>query len=552
MSFEDILTNQLNVSQIDLEKAKTYQQKYGGRIEKLLVNMGSLSETDLVRYYQTALTIPSYDGQFSVEVLNENHFPPGIDLPALIHSGWLPVFIGPNHANVVSFDPLDWGASQHLMSLGVEFELFVVDKDRFHQLSSPFEVNANSQDEEVTLTDFEEDKLRELASEAPTVNLLNSLITKGVQLGASDLHLEPINERFQIRYRIDGVLREDGMLPTSLQLPVISRIKILSNMDIAERRRPQDGKIETKVANVELDIRVSVLPLNDGESVVMRFLRKDAVKYDMSVLGLSKDIQANIIEDLKSTAGVILLTGPTGSGKTTSLYTFLNELNDERVKIITLEDPVEYQLDGVNQVQVNPSIGFDFAAGLRSIVRQDPDIIMVGEIRDKETAAIAMQSALTGHLVFSTVHTNDAPSAYTRLVDLGVEEFLLNAAIISIMAQRLVRKICPHCSQPHEEALELIRKYKLIELTGFESSQITLHKAHGCDQCSHSGYKGRMSIMEYLRCDEQIRNLPKDSYFIPQARAINRNNGNRTLLEDGLLKASLGLTTIDEVLRVCA
>jgi general secretion pathway protein E len=292
--------------------------------------------------------------------------------------------------------------------------------------------------------------------------------------------------------------------------------------------------------------------LNDGESVVMRFLRKDSVRYDMSVLGLSQDIQSNIIEDLKSTAGVILLTGPTGSGKTTSLYTFLNELNDEKVKIITLEDPVEYQLDGVNQVQVNSEIGFDFSAGLRSIVRQDPDVIMVGEIRDKETAGIAMQSALTGHLVFSTVHTNDAPSAYTRLVDLGVEEFLLNAAIVSIMAQRLVRKICPHCCAEHPDKDALINKYQLMEIANVPQQDIQLVQAVGCSECSNSGYRGRMSIMEYLRCDEAIRNLPKDSYFIPQARKINQENGNRTLLEDGLLKASMGLTTIDEVLRVCA
>lgn len=323
-------------------------------------------------------------------------------------------------------------------------------------------------------------------------------------------------------------------------------------MDIAEKRRPQDGKIETRTANVELDIRVSILPLNKGESVVLRFLRKDAVSYDMATLGISNDLEQKILTDLKSTAGVILLTGPTGSGKTTSLYTFLNELNNDRVKIITLEDPVEYQLPGINQVQVNSDIGFDFAAGLRSIVRQDPDIIMLGEIRDQETARIAMQSALTGHLVFSTVHTNDAPGAYTRLVDLGVEEFLLNAAIISVIAQRLVRRICPDCGQPETDLARFDHLNLQNLLDKFGITEPTFLKSTGCESCGHTGFKGRMSILEYLPSDQQIRAMKKDAQFIPAAKTYNKTLGNRTLLEDGLLKAAQGKTTIDEVLRVCA
>jgi general secretion pathway protein E len=306
-----------------------------------------------------------------------------------------------------------------------------------------------------------------------------------------------------------------------------------------------------KIANQELDIRVSALPLNDGESMVMRFLRKDSVRYDMSVLGLSEDIETMIREDIKTTAGVVLLTGPTGSGKTTTLYTFLNALNNDDVKIITLEDPVEYQLEGINQVQVNSEIGFNFAAGLRSIVRQDPDIIMLGEIRDKETAQIALQSALTGHLVFSTVHTNDAASAYTRLLDLGVEEFLLNAALVSIVAQRLARKVCPDCSEVHPQTSSLIEKYDLIRLSEkFNLSEISLKQGKGCEHCSNTGYKGRMAVTEYLRCDDEINAMPKDSEFIPKAKAHNASLNRRTLLEDGLYKAILGLTTIEEVVRV--
>jgi len=346
-------------------------------------------------------------------------------------------------------------------------------------------------------------------------------------------------------------LHEAETISARKQLPIITRLKILSGMDIAEKRRPQDGKIEMKIANQELDIRVSSLPLNDGESVVMRFLRKENVRYDMSVLGLSDDIDELIREDIKTTAGVVLLTGPTGSGKTTTLYTFLNALNNDDVKIITLEDPVEYQLPGINQVQVNSDIGFDFSAGLRSIVRQDPDVIMLGEIRDKETAQIALQSALTGHLVFSTVHTNDAASAYTRLLDLGVEEFLLNAALVSIVAQRLARKVCSNCSEPDPDAQKLIEKYNLNQFAErFSIDTINLVRGKGCEHCAHTGYKGRMAVTEYLRCDNEIKAMPKDADFIPKAKNHNHSLNRRTLLEDGLHKAVLGHTTIDEVIRV--
>jgi general secretion pathway protein E len=403
------------------------------------------------------------------------------------------------------------------------------------------------------LSSSEETRLRELAAEAPIVSLLNSLITRALREGASDMHIEPMENKCRVRFRVDGVLHAEEYIPSAMELPLITRIKILSGMDIAEKRRPQDGKIELKIAQQELDIRVSALPLNLGESVVMRFLRKDSLNYDMSHLGLAPDIQRKLDKDLKTTAGVILLTGPTGSGKTTSLYTFLSALNNEKVKIITLEDPVEYQLEGINQVQVKPDIGFDFSAGLRSIVRQDPDIIMLGEIRDKETARIAMQSAITGHLVFSTVHTNDAASAYTRLLDLGVEEFLLNAALVAIVAQRLIRTLCDQCSQPLEPAAvaRLKSLYPLQRISdSFNEGDVSIRQPKGCEYCGHSGYKGRKAIVEYLRCDEDIRAIPKDSHFIDKVKAHNIEQQNRTMLEDGLLKVVQGITTIDEVMRV--
>lgn len=549
MNLEKLLVEEFQVSTVDLEKAKNYQQRFGGRLEQLLVNMGSLSEDALPNLFSSLLSVQLLT---DIDALSEDYELPewaaALDVQYLVKHSWLPL---PENAHFICADPFDWEVNQYLLQNDYEPQFSIASKDLINGLIAEH-FNQETAEKSHTLNELEEDRLRELASEAPTVNLLNSLIAKGLKLKASDLHLEPVAGRYRIRYRVDGVLNDDGVLPSTLSLPVISRIKILSNMDIAEKRRPQDGKIETKIANIELDIRVSALPLNKGESVVLRFLRKDSVTYDMDVLGISPDIRQKISQDLKSTAGVILLTGPTGSGKTTSLYTFLNELNSDNVKIITLEDPVEYQLEGINQVQVNSEIGFDFAAGLRSIVRQDPDIIMLGEIRDQETARIAMQSALTGHLVFSTVHTNDAPSAYTRLVDLGVEEFLLNAAIISVMAQRLVRKVCPHCAVVDDET-ELHERLNIAELLAKANiASPKFVKAVGCEHCDNNGYKGRMSIMEYLPCDDAIRAMDKDSYFIPEARAHNKASGNRTLLEDGLLKASQGLTTIDEVLRVCS
>lgn len=545
----NLLRDSFSVSAADIEKSSTYQRKYGGQLEQILVSMGSLSSESLPDLYAKLLDLPLVSeldvatwelpeaaGQFPLEQLNDR--------------GWLPFRFAEPHWVFATYAPFNKEAQEILTSLNVQCQLMIVTTDLFNKLSV---VAHQAEDSNITgqLTLTEEARLRELASEAPTVNLLNALITRALRQRASDMHVEPTKNKGKVRFRIDGVLQEVETIPSALVLPLITRLKILSNMDIAEKRRPQDGKIEMRIGGTELDIRVSALPLNDGESVVMRFLRKDAIRYDMAVLGIAPDIEKNILEDLQSTAGVVLLTGPTGSGKTTSLYTFLNKLNTPEVKIITLEDPVEYQLEGINQVQIQADIGFDFAAGLRSIVRQDPDVIMLGEIRDKETAAIAMQSALTGHLVFSTVHTNDAPGAYTRLLDLGVEEFLLNAALISIVAQRLVRCLCTHCAAPAPDANDLAHRYQLQALADkFNHGKLTLKHAVGCEHCNHTGYKGRIAIMEYLRCNDAIKAVPKDENFIQEARKINKQQNGRNLLEDGLLKALQGETTISEVLRV--
>ena len=545
----DILVNRFNVSQLDLDKGETYQNRNGGRLELILVNMGCLTEDDLAPLYCDLL------GYKLLDIDLWSHWDPQSfdlkDLSFLKSKSWVLLEVNGSTWTLACKDPLDLDVIQFIQSKNVDVNIFVTTEALLQSFLYAIQAITESLPNEDELSGDEEARLRELALEAPTVNLLNTLITKALARGASDMHLEPFCGKFRVRYRIDGVLHEVENLAIKMQLPITTRLKILSGMDIAEKRRPQDGKIAMRIANQELDIRVSALPLNEGESIVLRFLRKDSINYDMSVLGLAQDTQTLIQEDLAKTTGVILLTGPTGSGKTTTLYTFLNELNTKDVKIITLEDPVEYQLDGINQVQINSEIGFDFAAGIRSIVRQDPDIIMVGEIRDAETARIALQSALTGHLVFSTVHTNDAASAYTRLLDLGVEEFLLNAALVSVVAQRLARKLCKHCAEPVSNLNELTEKYPLDDVKNKAGlKEINVLQAKGCKECNGSGYKGRIAINEYLRCDDEIKQIPKNDQFIAKAQKYNDSLARRNLLQDGFYKVLLGITTIDEVLRV--
>jgi len=549
MDMDALLVKYFNVSPLDIDKAKVYQNRSGGRIEKLLVNMGALSEELLPQLYSKLLNLPI----LSNDELNDFDKPVWqeyILINDLLKFNWFPIRFVNDTWLIAVKDPLILEPIQQLNFYHINYCLSILDEDGTSILLSAYQNHDELNRDEMELSSVEEERLKELAAEAPTVNLLNNLIGKALKSGASDMHLEPYQGKYRVRLRIDGVLQDVEMLPAKMRLPIASRLKILSGMDIAEKRKPQDGKIEMKISSEEFDIRVSALPLNDGESIVMRFLRKEAIKYDMDILGLSGDIRARIEEDLKTTAGVILLTGPTGSGKTTSLYTFLNAINNSDIKIITLEDPVEYQLEGVNQVQVQADIGFDFSAGLRSVVRQDPDVIMLGEIRDTETARIAMQSALTGHLVFSTVHTNDAASAYTRLIDLGAEEFLLNAAITSIIAQRLARKLCSHCSEPHKNLQSITEQYNLVELAQKFHLDINIRQPVGCEHCSHSGYSGRIAIVEYLRCDDEIKKIPKDKFFPSAARELSQKRGYRNLMEDGFYKALLGITSIEEVLRV--
>lgn len=397
------------------------------------------------------------------------------------------------------------------------------------------------------LREEEEDigHLKDLASEAPIIKLVNLLISRAVEGRASDIHIEPFEDELKVRYRIDGVLHDVESTPKKLQAAIVSRIKIMAKLNIAERRLPQDGRIRLKVGESEIDLRVSTIPVLYGESVVMRILRKEGIVIDLEQLGFPADTLSGFNNLITKPNGIILVTGPTGSGKTTTLYGALDKINSPDKKIITVEDPVEYQLKGVNQIQVKPQIGLNFANTLRHIVRQDPDIIMIGEVRDLETAEIAIQSALTGHLVFSTLHTNDAPSAITRLLDMGVENFLLSSTVRGILAQRLVRMICPSCREVDRSAADK------EELAVFGiGSDITLYAGKGCEQCAYTGYYGRSGIFELLMVDDEIRKLILKNADANQLRAAGRQRGMKTLLENGAEKIKAGITTLSEILRV--
>ena len=401
-------------------------------------------------------------------------------------------------------------------------------------------------DEDIDEADVEH--LKDLASEAPVIRMVNLIMQRAVESRASDIHVEPFESRLKVRFRVDGVLREEQAPPVRSTAAVISRIKIMAKLNIAERRLPQDGRIKLQVQGRELDLRVSTVPTMYGESVVIRLLHKESIKFDFNALGFDGEGLKRFLNVLELPHGIILITGPTGSGKSTSLYTALHKINTPERKIITVEDPVEYQLEGVNQIQTKPQIGLTFASALRSIVRQDPDVIMIGEMRDLETARIAVQSALTGHLVLSTLHTNDAAGGVTRLMDMGLEDYLITSTVNGILGQRLVRRLCPHCREPYEALPEVVAEMKLWEYT--ESHDVTLYRPKGCESCGGAGYRGRLAITEFLVMSDDIRRLVMSHATARQLEEQALREGMKTMYADGMKKAVQGQTTIEEVLRV--
>ena len=384
-------------------------------------------------------------------------------------------------------------------------------------------------------------------SEAPIIRLVNLMLSQAVKARASDIHVEPYQDKLKVRYRVDGILYDKLAPPKRIQSTLVSRIKVMAKLNIAEKRLPQDGRMEIRIADKNVDIRVSTIPTAFGERVVLRLLDKSTVLLELSDLGLPEERLKLVDRLIRTPHGIILVTGPTGSGKTTTLYAALNTINNPDINIITIEDPVEYQIEGIGQIQVNPKIGLNFANGLRSIVRQDPDVILVGEIRDMETAEISIQSALTGHLVFSTLHTNDAASAVTRLIDMGIEPFLVSSSVMAILAQRLVRVVCDDCKEayaPHEESLES------IDITPEMAAGKKIYRGKGCPSCLNTGYRGRTGIFELMILDDSIKNLILKT---SDANAIKRQaveQGMLSLRQDGAQKVLDGITTIEEVFRI--
>jgi len=475
-------------------------------------------------------------------------------------SRFVPLELKGNILQVAMADPSDFYTTDALkLTYGFEIEIYQGAPDDIFEATERL-YGAGSQSIETIIEEADKDiyeistkdatnvdHLRDLASEAPIIRLVNRLILNAVEMKASDIHFEPFNNEFKARYRIDGVLHEVESPPPRLQAAIISRVKIMAKLDIAERRLPQDGRIKLKIGEKEIDFRVSTIPTLYGESLVMRILDRDTLEFDLEKLGFPQNILDQYNELIKQPYGMILVTGPTGSGKTSTLYTTLAKINSSENKVIALEDPIEYQLDGINQIQVKPKIGMTFANGLRAIVRQDPDIILVGEIRDSETAEIAVQSALTGHLLFSTLHTNDAAGAVTRLLDMGVEHFLLSSTLLGILAQRLVRVICPHCKELIIPEEKLIRS---MHLTTQDTEGVKFYGGKGCEECRYTGFSGRTAIFEYLPVDAAIRREIIGRSSTEEIKKVAIEKGMRTLRQDGWEKVKEGVTTIPEVLRV--
>jgi len=561
----DILLERGLISTESIERVLAQQKREYKRFGEILRDMRLVPESDLVK---------ALAEQLHVEIFDLTNYEPDETVSKMIpedvarRTRSVPIETIENGEvlKVAVLDPLDIAKLDDLKRLaGVEIEPIIgtrndIDRaiERLYGLSAFFKEFGELSDEEaiefIQLDDqtTEDDEynlqeMTEIAEEAPVVKLVNLIIGKALRDGASDVHIEPSAQYLRIRYRIHGVLIEEEMTPPKrLQSAVITRIKILSDMDIAEKRIPQDGRFHVRLHGMEVDIRVSSLPTYHGEKIVMRLLETSQEQLQLDRVGFPAEPLKRFRQLIQQPNGIILVTGPTGSGKTTTLYSALAEINSPEKNIVTVEDPIEYQLEMINQVQTNPKAGLTFAASLRSILRQDPDIIMVGEIRDVETAQIAVQAALTGHLVFSTLHTNDAVGAVVRLIDMGVPEYLIANTVIGVLAQRLVRTICPNCRMPYDPDPEILRQFASIE--GLQN--FTYHHGNGCAECMTTGYAGRTGIYELLVISRRIRDLineGEDSNVLTDAA---RSQGLRLLREDGLDKVQKGVTTLEEVLRV--
>lgn len=543
----DLLIETNVITEEQLMDALLQQKSSGLRLGDQLVAMNIVDEDTIIQVLEFQLGIKKvnlYELEIDRKLINI------IDEELARKYQLLPLKKTNDRLLVAMVDPLDYFAIDDLrLSTGFHIEPVIAKKHEVQVALNRYYGMQKSIDkmlEDMPLNEDDEGFLEaQQSDDSPVAKMVNQLLSQALQVGASDIHIDPHENETLIRLRVDGVLRTERTLPKNMNNVLVSRIKIMSKLNIAEKRLPQDGRFKMDIDMRNIDLRVSILPTVFGEKVVMRLLDTGNVVLGIEKLGFSDKNEANFRKMISNAYGIILVTGPTGSGKSTTLYTALQKLNTEEVNIITVEDPVEYQIRGINQVQVKANIGMTFAAGLRSILRQDPDIIMLGEIRDTETAEIALRSALTGHLVLSTLHTNDSVSAVSRLMDMGIEPFLVSSAVTGVVAQRLVRKICKNCSSPYEPTNE---EREQFQSRGMDTSH--LRKGTGCSVCNNSGYRGRMAIHETLLIDDELRNMITQKLQDSAYRKYVSSKRFVTMFEDGLQKAAQGLTTLEEVYRV--
>jgi type II secretory ATPase GspE/PulE/Tfp pilus assembly ATPase PilB-like protein len=536
----EILIENGACSAADISRALEIQKDFGGKIGTILINTGNITEPQMLQSLAEQL-----DLEYRAET-DEAPIKTGLRWPLLIKKRVIPFRQDDNSIYVMTNNPLQAEAFYLLEEAsGKKCVPVLTREENINRLIAMIDESEAGEDDEIQIFDDEVDKLKELASEAPVIKSVNAIFGKAMDMNASDIHFESEKHSLRVRLRIDGNLTLIDTIPYTHKLAVISRLKLLSGMNIAENRLPQDGRISLKIASKNIDIRASSIPTQHGESFVLRLLGKENISYSIESLGFYNDHQKLIMELGSKANGIFLTTGPTGSGKTTTLYSVLSGITSEEIKIITVEDPIEYELSGINQIQVKPDIGYSFAKALRSILRQDPDVIMVGEIRDRETAEIAIQASLTGHLVLSTLHTNSALASITRLVDMGIEYYLLKASVIGLMAQRLVRRLCPHCAEPDTFSPEMTQKMNISRLAEKYGITVTPMKPAGCLKCGNTGFSGRIVIAEVLPFNRDIQAFfEKDTSFSDITMT-----GYRGILEDGLLKCCEGKTHISEVLR---
>jgi type IV pilus assembly protein PilB len=556
--FTEILVKNKVLGPDQLSEAKAMQQQTGAKLQDAIVKLGYATEQEVMSAIAefhgmqsvilTDLTVPPS----VIELVPESVARENVVLPMSQENGALKIAVS-DPGDFDTLQKLQFILNKDIQPMLAPREQIIEAINRHYGQTETESVDSMLQeftDTQIDFTETEQTSNQKAAeeSDAPVVKLVNLIIAEAVGLRASDIHIEPFADRIRVRYRIDGVLVERDSPPRRLLAPLTSRIKIMGGIDISEKRRPQDGRIKMQLQGKHFDLRVSILPTSHGQSVVMRILDRSSIQVSIKDLGFMEDDYKRFQSIIKRPNGIFLVTGPTGSGKTTTLYAALNELNRPDRKIITAEEPVEYYLPGVNQCEVKHSIGLDFARIIRAMLRQAPNIILVGEIRDQETADIAVQASLTGHLVFSTLHTNDAPSAVTRLQDIGVAPFLVASSIIAILAQRLVRVVCPKCK---DKDMPPAAELKVAGYTAQQMENNNFSRGKGCAHCNHTGYRGRKGIFEMLRMTSAIRDMTFAQEPTQAIRRQARLLGMRTLLEDGILKAHNGLTTLDEVLSTC-